>query len=123
MQPIQITIQKIHQRTPIIDTRQLYTLIPPIFSLLFCFSIKLGRIISKNGVEFHYLTIDIYLVLIQSFINMRAVSHPLVSAQFRIPTFLTYFIIYILNITQNTTRMSQPIPNNKELQVVYQLKY
>ncbi len=78
MQPIQITIQKIHQITPIIDTRQLYTLIPPIFSLLFCFSIKFSGIISKNGVEFHYLTIDIYLVLIQSFINMRAVSHPLV---------------------------------------------
>eukprot|EP01084_Bolivina_argentea_P040934 75541_1 len=108
-QPIHIIIQKIHHITPLTNTRQPHILFPPIFSLLI-FSLKLSGIISKNGDELHYLTIDIFLVLIQSFINLRIIASISISAIPHPHFFVIFYYIYIehhLKYHQNISTYSQ----------------
>ncbi len=107
--PIHIIIKKNQHKMHIINIKFLHILFQSISSLLFYRTyyikdsnekliypnIKLGGIFSKNGEEPYCLTIDKILVMIQLSIIICAISHSLISAQYRIPTFLLKFIIYM----------------------------
>eukprot|EP01084_Bolivina_argentea_P296765 511163_1 len=115
--PIHIIIKKNQYKTHIIkkNIKFFYILFKSIFSSLFyrtyhiknsnealiCSNIKLGGIFNKIGEETYDLAFDKILVMVQLFIIICALSHSLVSAQYRIPTFLLKFIIYMSYITKN----------------------
>eukprot|EP01084_Bolivina_argentea_P237962 399811_1 len=88
IQQIHIIIQQIHHTTPITNTRYLHIPYPPIFSFLICLSINMSGLISKNGDETYYLTIDKSFSIDPVIYLQCALSHPLVSAHFRSLTFL-----------------------------------
>ncbi len=74
--------------------------------------------ISKNGDGTNYLTIDKSFSIDPVIYLQGALSHPLVSAHFRNPTFLLKFIEYTLHIIRKSTNTILTYSNN-ELQVVH----
>ncbi len=113
-----IIIKLIHHLMPLKYTRYIHSLFPPIFS-----RIKLSGITINNGKNLLYLTIDKFLEMIQSFI-ICAQSHPLISAHYRIPTFLLKIIIYILYIIRKATKTILTIKIIKNYRwYTYQLNY
>ncbi len=112
------------------NTRNQHNLYPPVLSLLFhltyyiknCsvelfyYHIYQSGIISKNGAENYYLTIDTLLVLIQSFICISALSHP--------HFFVKIYYDYIIHKLKNHQNIFNPFQTTKNYRwYIYQLNY